>query len=59
MTRIRVSPGLWPIVASRVVSVLVILSLVLATNPTLLMPAGWGVAAAGAAAPGSVAIVLY
>ncbi|QIS11524.1 EamA family transporter [Nocardia arthritidis] len=59
MTRIPLSAGLWPVVVSRVVSVLVIMSLVLATVSNRRMPAGWGCAAAGAGAIGSVAIILY
>ncbi|MBF6330368.1 EamA family transporter [Nocardia transvalensis] len=59
MTRIPLSAGPWPIVASRVVSVVVILSLVLATRTARRMETGWGSAAAGAGAVGSIAIVLY
>ncbi|QIS18253.1 EamA family transporter [Nocardia terpenica] len=59
MARIPLSAGLWPIVASRVVSVLVILALVLGTATARRMPVSWGSAAAGAGAIGSLAIVLY
>lgn len=59
MTRIPLEAGLWPTAVSRVVSVLVIVSLMAVTRPALRMTAGWTIGAAVAGALGSAAIVLY
>jgi drug/metabolite transporter (DMT)-like permease len=59
MTRIPLDAGLWPIVASRVTSVLVILPLTVATGTALRLRVPAAATAAVAGALGSVAIVLY
>lgn len=58
IARIPLDAGLWPIVESRVVSVVMILPLVLATR-TPVRASGAGTPAAVAGAVGSVATVLY
>lgn len=59
MTRVPLDAGMWPIAASRIVSVLVIVALVVAMRPALRMPIGWACATACTGALGSAAIVLY
>ncbi|NKQ56911.1 DMT family transporter [Amycolatopsis sp. K13G38] len=59
MTRVPLAAGLWPVAASRVVSVVVIIALIAGSRPGLRVPGGWAITTAGAGALGSVAIVLY